>query len=51
MVNLAVPKPIDAETMLGLLVEAGYEITHQPQDAEIIIVNTCGFIDKTPGIS
>ena len=47
VVNLGCPKnQIDAETMLGLLVEAGYEITHQPQDAEIIIVNTCGFIDK-----
>lgn len=47
VVNLGCPKnQIDAETMLGLLREAGYEITHQPQEAEIIIVNTCGFIDK-----
>lgn len=47
VVNLGCPKnQIDAETMLGFLIEAGYEITHQPQMAEIIIVNTCGFIDK-----
>jgi len=47
VVNLGCPKnQIDAETMLGLLVEAGYQITHRPQQAEIIVVNTCGFIDK-----
>lgn len=47
IVNLGCPKnQIDAETMLGLLTEAGLQLTHQPQEAEIIIVNTCGFIDK-----
>ena len=47
VVNLGCPKnQIDAETMLGLLLEQGYQITHRPEQADIIIVNTCGFIDK-----
>ncbi len=36
---------VDTEQMLALLVGAGHEITADPADAEIIIVNTCGFID------
>lgn len=47
IINLGCPKNlIDAETMLGLLAEAGYQIINQPGLADIIIVNTCGFIDK-----
>lgn len=36
----------DTETMLGILDEAGFEITADPADADIIVVNTCGFIDS-----
>lgn len=36
----------DTETMLGILDEAGYAITADPGDADIIVVNTCGFIDS-----
>lgn len=36
---------IDTEQMLGLLRAGGWEITADPSDAEVIIVNTCGFID------
>lgn len=36
---------IDTEQMLGLLREGGWEITADPADASVIIVNTCGFID------
>lgn len=36
---------IDTEQMLGLLREGGWEITPDPADASVIIVNTCGFID------
>lgn len=47
MVSLGCPKnQIDAETMLGLLTERGYQITLQPEQADIIIVNTCAFIDQ-----
>ena len=36
----------DAETMLGILAEDGYGITADSADADIIIVNTCGFIES-----
>lgn len=35
----------DTETMLGLLAEDGHRIVADPSEADIIIVNTCGFID------
>ncbi len=31
--------------MLGFLAERGYELTTLAQDAEVLIVNTCSFID------
>lgn len=37
---------IDSENMLAYLQKDGYELTGDPQQAEIIIVNTCGFIDS-----
>lgn len=36
---------VDTEQMLGLLRDTGYAITGEPAKADIIIVNTCGFID------
>jgi len=36
----------DTENMMGLLAENGYEITPYPEDAEVIVVNTCGFIES-----
>jgi len=45
MVSLGCAKnQVDAEVMLGLLSKKGYEIVNQPEDADIIIINTCGFI-------
>lgn len=35
----------DAETMLSILIDGGCEIVSDPAEAEVIIVNTCGFID------
>lgn len=35
---------VDTEVMLGALATAGYEITTDPDFADVIIVNTCGFI-------
>lgn len=35
---------VDAELMLGILAQKGYEITLEDKDADIIIVNTCSFI-------
>ncbi len=37
---------IDSEQMLGLLTGAGYEIMENEEDAEILIVNTCTFIES-----
>ncbi len=37
---------VDAELMLGLLREAGYRITDHKEEADVIVVNTCGFIES-----
>lgn len=45
MISLGCAKnQVDSEQMLSELQEAGCVITHEPQDADILIVNTCGFI-------
>src|SRR5579863_2085483 len=31
--------------MMGQLVERGHQLTHNPQDAEVLVINTCSFID------
>lgn len=36
---------IDSEQMRGLLKEAGYELWENEEDADVIIVNTCAFIE------
>jgi ribosomal protein S12 methylthiotransferase len=47
MVSLGCDKNrVDAEVMLSRLKERGYNIVNEPQDADIIIVNTCGFIES-----
>ena len=46
LINLGCPKnQVDSEIMLGLLNEAGFELTCNEEEAEIVVVNTCGFID------
>lgn len=35
---------VDSEKMLALLGGAGYELTDEPEQAEVIVVNTCAFI-------
>ncbi|HVB10183.1 MAG TPA: 30S ribosomal protein S12 methylthiotransferase RimO [Bacillota bacterium] len=37
---------IDSEIMLGLLTEAGFDVLGDPAAADLVIVNTCGFIDE-----
>lgn len=47
MVSLGCPKnQIDAEAMLKKLCDAGFEITPYEAEADVIIVNTCGFIEE-----
>lgn len=36
---------VDTEQMLSLLTQAGHEFTTDPAQAEVLLVNTCGFID------
>lgn len=36
---------VDAEIMLGALIRDGMEITNEPSTADVLIVNTCSFID------
>ena len=35
----------DSEIMLGILAEDGHTIVNDPNDADVIVVNTCGFIE------
>ena len=47
LVSLGCPKNLaDAEVMLGLLGTGGYKPTHQPREADLILVNTCAFIQE-----
>ncbi|MBI4618638.1 MAG: 30S ribosomal protein S12 methylthiotransferase RimO [Desulfobacterales bacterium] len=47
LVSLGCPKNlVDTEVMLGLLIENGYRVSQREEEAEIIIVNTCGFIKE-----
>lgn len=46
MISLGCAKnQVDAEQMLFLLRQAGFEILPSPDGAELVIINTCGFID------
>ena len=46
MISLGCPKnQVDAEIILSKLSVYGYEIVNDPLDADLIIVNTCGFIE------
>lgn len=45
--TLGCPKNMmDSELMLGALVRAGFEISLDPEDAQVLVVNTCAFIES-----
>src|SRR5688572_15490605 len=47
LVSLGCPKNlVDSEVMLGLAQKAGLELTRDPASADVLVVNTCAFIDK-----
>src|SRR5690349_17017271 len=47
MHTLGCPKNrVDSEVMLGTLSDAGYRLVQDPQRADVIVVNTCGFIES-----
>jgi len=37
---------VDTEVMMGILVKQGYQLTAVPEEAEVIVVNTCAFISS-----
>ncbi|HEY6565655.1 MAG TPA: hypothetical protein VIY86_14295, partial [Pirellulaceae bacterium] len=46
-VSLGCPKNlVDSERMLGLLQLDGYELVAEPDGADFVVVNTCGFIER-----
>ncbi len=46
-VSLGCPKNlVDSEVMLGIAEQAGHEITPDSADADVLVVNTCAFIDR-----
>lgn len=46
MISLGCPKnQVDAEIMLSKLADNDFEIVNDPADADVVIVNTCGFIE------
>ncbi len=38
---------VDSELMLGALSQEGFELSNQPKESDVIVINTCGFIDKS----
>ncbi len=47
LVSLGCPKNlVDSEVMLGIIRDKKLDITNDPSEADIIIVNTCGFIES-----
>jgi ribosomal protein S12 methylthiotransferase len=47
LVSLGCPKNlVDSEVMLGLAQQAGHELTNDPAAADVLVVNTCAFIDN-----
>jgi ribosomal protein S12 methylthiotransferase len=46
-ISLGCPKNlVDSEVMMGILAREGYELTSRADDAEILVVNTCSFIES-----
>jgi ribosomal protein S12 methylthiotransferase len=46
-ISLGCPKNlVDSEVMMGILAGEGYELTARADDAEILVVNTCSFIES-----
>jgi ribosomal protein S12 methylthiotransferase len=47
LISLGCPKNlVDGEVMLGLAQQAGHELTPDASDADVLIVNTCAFVDR-----
>jgi ribosomal protein S12 methylthiotransferase len=47
LLSLGCPKNrVDSEVMLGSLLEEGYRLVDEPQEAEVILINSCAFIGE-----
>ena len=47
LLSLGCPKNrVDSEVMLGSLLEEGYRLVEEPQEAEVILINSCAFIGE-----
>lgn len=47
LINLGCPKnEVDSEEMLGVLVRSGFQIDAMSDDVDVVLVNTCGFIES-----
>src|SRR5687767_15760369 len=47
MVSLGCPKNlVDSEVMLGLAQQQGHQLTRDAAEADVLVINTCAFIDK-----
>src|SRR5262249_45067836 len=48
LISLGCPKNlVDSELMLGFLKQDGFGFTSRPEEAEVIVVNTCGFVEDS----
>lgn len=46
LISLGCPRNlVDSEVMLGCLLERGWQFTTEPEDADAIVINTCGFVN------
>src|SRR5258708_2826088 len=47
-ISLGCPRNlVDSEVMLGILLKAGYEMATQLEDADYLVINTCGFLEAS----
>lgn len=47
-ISLGCPRNlVDSEVMLGILLKAGYEVAQQIEDADYLVINTCGFLEAS----
>src|SRR5438105_5009166 len=37
---------VDSEVMIGILLKSGYEVVPEPDSADFLVVNTCGFLES-----
>ena len=48
LISLGCPKNlVDSEIIAGTLMQDGYEICHEPDEADTVVINTCGFIEES----